>query len=185
MSNNNLGKHGLAVAASLATSKLLTFISVENQFDPLQIEIDSIVASNKAHLIELDLKLLSIQQINHDGTDPNQDMFDQRITIKEWELLKHCDKTVLSKTQFANRTAALDLYFTKHAFAVMGVCKKLEQADGTNNTGIWLGDLAPETLQHIFAYIAPNDYRKNSDTSEDNTMILGSSDYESSEDTIA
>jgi hypothetical protein len=185
LSNNNLGKHGLAVAASLATSKLLTFISVENQFEPLQIEIDSIVASNTAHLIELDLKLLSIQQINHDGTNPNQDMFDQRITIKEWELLKHCDKTVLSKTQFANRTAALDLYFTKHAFAVMGVCKKLEQADSTNNTGIWLGDLAPETLQHIFAYIAPNDYRKNSDTSEDNTMILGSSDYESSEDTIA
>ena len=67
----------------------------------------------------------------------------------------------------------------------MGVCKKLEQADGTNNTGIWLGDLAQETLQHIFAYIAPSDYRKNSDISEDSTMILGSSDYESSEDTVA
>ena len=62
--SNHLEEHGLAVATSLATSKLLTFIRVGNPYEPLQIEADSIVASNKAHLIELDLKLLRIQQIN-------------------------------------------------------------------------------------------------------------------------
>lgn len=88
-------------------------------------------------------------------------MFDIRLTVEEWELLKHCDFSIfsdsLSPGDISRLPKLVKKYFVKYAFQIMGVCKSLNVND-TTSKAFFIGDLPPEVLQLVNSFTSPVDY---------------------------
>ncbi len=172
MNENNLGEHGPAVAEALAQSNSLVYTNLGVKKE-LQTKINILTQANKDNLLVLSATLLEIHNISPDNESANQKMFDIRLTVEEWELLKHCDFSIfsdsLSPGDISRLPKLVKKYFVKYAFPIMGVCKSLDVND-TTSKAFFIGDLLPEVLELVNSFTSPVDYMPEEQASID---ILG------------